>query len=237
MVTADHINRLFSDENCNLPNRIKGMEQDIDLLNYAIGNNDIKTFDYKGVKYYTEQGHEIISQLKADIEQADKALTELDQEIYTSFYWLADDEARARLCEHYSALLEYQILEKQDQERYMKIINEMSPVYTDMKTEDIETTLNQVYETEKEVKPRLQEIITDGAYNPYMSAEHRAALEKYVAEERKYFVTRYSNTNLAIFNEAMDAYAYVITKRRFDTKNDLLNFQLSLLTNQITNIL
>lgn len=228
MVTATHIINLFNDQNCNLPAYAKGIEQDINTLSYAQGNNEIKSFDYDGKKYKMNRAAEVIDQLKQECEKSLNQLKDLDQEIYTLCYHLADNNERIKLRQHYQELLAIQTVAQNDYDNYEQIVNEMSPVYQNLTSQQIEDTLDKVYSSEKKLKPRLKEILSDDKYNPYLTADKRAVLEKYSSEDLKYFVTRYSQTNLEIFNNAMDAYVKTISTCHFEIKNSALTFQLNL---------
>ncbi|WP_188413045.1 M48 family metallopeptidase [Mucilaginibacter galii] len=228
--TPHDINKLFSDDNCNLPKQIKGMQQDINLLTYAISNKDIKTFDYKGKKYYNARAQDIIDQITAEKNEAEKQLVGLDQTIYTSFYNLAQEQNRQLLEEKYQALIAHQKTTTDAYVLYEKLVEEINPVYSNMQFEQINDTLAKVYLTEKELKNRLQEITADDDYKASITPEQKEILDQYMPNDLKYFDGQhYDNENLVLFNKATVAYVNITVQRFYELKNSLLNFKLKLL--------
>lgn len=229
-VTANAINRLFSDDNCNLPKLIKGMQQDINLLTYTIGNKDIKTFDYKGVKYDNKCAEDIINQITAEQKQAEQQLSNLDQTIYASFYHLANTGQKSTLAQKCKALMDHQKLAAEAYALYDKLTEEVNPVYNNMQFEQINDTLAKVYVTEKEFKTRLQQIAVDEQYVLSITPEQKEVLDSYLPNELKYFDGQhYDNENLVLFNKAAVAYINITNKRFYELKSGLLNFKLELL--------
>jgi Zn-dependent protease with chaperone function len=229
-VTAVAIHNLFNSENCNLPRHINGMQQDIDLLNFAATNTDIKTFDYKGIKYYNKSAADVSATIALELTKEEQKLRELDQHIYNLFYGLANDEGKLELKTGYQTLIDFQETAEQATALYGKLMAEMSPVYGTMQFADINDTLAKVYQTEKQLKAQLTQMLNTNEYSGCISPEQLTTVEKYLAEDWKYFDGQvYNNDNLAIFNNAADTYILIINKKQYTLKNDLLNFKLSLL--------
>jgi Zn-dependent protease with chaperone function len=229
-ITAAAIDRLFSDDNCNLPKQIKGMQQDINLLTYTMGNKDIKTFDYKGKKYTNDKAEEIINQISSDQKQAELQLSNLDQTIYTSFYTLAGTSMQSLLAQKYVTLMEQQKIVTNAYNLYEKLMEEVNPVYDTLQFDEINDTLAKVYITEKELKSHLQQIANDEHYTSNITPEQKEVLDRYLPNDLKYFDGKhYDNENLVLFNKAAVAYIQIIGQRFYEVKNDLLTFKLDLL--------
>jgi hypothetical protein len=85
-----------------------------------------------------------------------------------------------------------------------------------------------VYKQEKQLKPRIKEIIADEETKPYFSQEQLTAIDKYVSSNWIYFnEPTYDNAAITIFNAGIGSYINGVSKRNFELKKDLLNFQLT----------
>jgi Zn-dependent protease with chaperone function len=222
---------LFSDANCNIPQQIEGLKQDINTVDIIADKNyKINTFDFKGAKYSRRQTPKVKEQLVAELEAAEVRMKELDKAAYHYFTTVAkDDGERQALKAGYKQLFEAQDEMNEDISLYEKLMQQISPIYSTMEFAAINHTLKRVYTTEAQIKPRLQHLVNDDKFKTYISTEQKIALEKYLGNDWKYFDgVKYDEAAIAVFNEAMTAYINVIVERHFQLKKALLNLQVQL---------
>jgi Zn-dependent protease with chaperone function len=222
---------LFTDAHCGLPKRIERMQQDMAILDtLASTRKDVKTFDYKGTKYKTEEAPVISSIIDQERREAVKQQETLDRNIFIYFYNICKDEQH---CETFAAkyrkLFKYQADAAQDYELYNNTMSVFNNVYNTMTVENINRTLNQVYKYERELKPRIEAVITDAETRSYMVDEQLQALDKYLSSKWMYYYEpKYDNAAIAVFNTGVATYISAVSKRNFEIKKDLLNYQADL---------
>ena len=220
---------LFTEDNRGLPRTMERMEQDMSTLDTIISvRKDIKTFDYKGTKYHSAEARTIRDGIEKEHHSTQKQIDELDKRIFIHFYNSAgNDQNRATLVEKYRNYLRLQISAVQDYDLYNNIMAVFSRVYNTMPHEEIHQVVNNVYKQEMKLKPRMKEIIADEETLRYFSEEQLAAIDKYVSSKWVYFhEPTYDNEAIKIFNEGTGSYINGVSKRNFELKKDLLNFQL-----------
>lgn len=220
---------LFTEDNRSLPRTMERMEQDMSTLDTIISvRKDIKTFDYKGTKYRSAEAQAIRDIIENERHNTQQQIDELDRQIFIHFYNSAkSDQCRTTLIEKYRNYLRLQISAVQDYDLYNNIMAVFTRVYNTMPHEEIHRVVNNVYKQEKQLKPRIKEVIADPETQPYFSEEQLTEIDKYVSSNWVYFnEPTYDNEAIKIFNEGIGSYINGISKRNFELKKDLLNFQL-----------
>ncbi len=222
--------QLFTEDNRNLPKTVERMTQDMATLDTIIDvRKDIKTFDFKGTKYAAKEAPAIREIIDKERSNTLKQIDELDKRIFIHFYNLAqNDQFRTALVEKYRNYLRLQTSAALDYDLYNNIMVVFNRVYNTMPHEEIHRVVNNVYKQEKQLKPRIKEIVDDEETRPYFSLEQLAAIDKYISLNWVYFnEPTYDNAAIKVFNEGTGSYIDGISKRNFELKKDLLNFQLS----------
>lgn len=222
---------LFDDQNTSLPRAVERMATDIGLLD-TIANeaSGIKTFDYKGNKYKRKSAADIKAIIEAERTEAINAMEALDKQIFIYFYKMAGrDTLREELVHSYRKLFTCQEKATADYEQYNDIMQVFSAVYQTMPYQQIEETLDVVYEKEKGVKLRMQEVIADENISRLIPADELADLNTYLSSPQTYFAdSNYDEQAIGIFNRATSAYIAAVSRYHFGLKKVLLNFQLSI---------
>jgi hypothetical protein len=223
---------LFTEENCNLPKAITGMQNDIaTLTNIAAGTNtDINNFDFEGTNYSKDDAQNVKETIAAQLEAARQKIASLDKDIFIYFYQLAENKGLQKaLSDRYKQALSYQYLAKPDYDNYNNVMKDLSPIYGRMKPDAIYDTINKVYYREKAVKPRIKEVITDPALTPYLSYAKKQAVETYLSKSWVYYTQpSYDNNAIRVLNSGLSAYISIISERNFRYKKSLFDFQLTL---------
>lgn len=222
---------ILSDDNCNLPNKIMGMIQDMRSLEMidASSKADIKTFDFRGTKHYREDAAGISKLIGEEIESAGKRIEVLDKEIFIFCYRNAESDAqKTELAEAYRDHFKVQQETQKEYDAREKVVNAMAPVYQKMKMNDIYRTIDEVYLQEKTVRPLLRELLDNGELKMLINDKQRVDIEKYLSKKLVYFTEpSYNNQALAIFNDAMSSWFGIAAEREYRSKKALLDLQLA----------
>jgi len=224
---------LLSDENCNIPKLINAIEVDIAKLDILIESqsDDIRSFDFKGMKYYPKDAGNIKEQLTAELKENEAMLVNLDKNIFRMFYQAAStDDLKRELIAHYEMVFKYQADAIQDFGNYNTMMNAIKPVYTHMSYSNIYATVNHIYDVEKDVKPRMTEVLAESNTQSFVNESQATILDKYLQNKHVYFLEpKYDNQALGILNSAMSAYIDILYRRNHKFKCELFDFQLKLI--------
>ena len=225
-------NEFFTDENCNLPNVIAGMENDIKLLDIiSAKKEEAYTFDFEGVKYTKDDAQKIKTTINERLKKTNEQLAALDKAAFLFFYMATDDaQLKDQLAWDYKKMFEYQEASKQDYGYYDGIMRDISPIYTKMKPAAIYETLKKVYNKEPIVKARIKALMTTKNFTDHINEDQKTAIETYISETHTYYYEpNYNNRAIGIFNNGINAYISVISGRNFNQKKKLFDFQLTLI--------
>jgi len=229
-----HFNDLFSDENSNIPKLVNAINLDIAKLDSLIENNSnhIKSFDFKGVKYYPKDAANIKEQLTNELKEKENKLVDLDKNVFRMFYKAASTEdEKKQLITHYEKVFKYQADAQQDFGNYNMMMNAIQPVYTTMSYSNIYSAVNHIYDVEKDIKPRITEVLAETGTQPFIDEAQATALDKYLKNKLVYFLEpKYDNQALSTLNNAMGIYVDVLYRRNHQFKKDLFDFQLTLIS-------
>lgn len=225
------IDELLSDTNCSLPRTAETMQQDMATLDTLIDvRKDIKTFDYKGVKYKSTEAQTVRNLIEKERLHILKNTEELDKSLFIYYYKNCKTEVNQQLLAgKYRNLFKYQAEAIKDYDLYNNIMSVFSKVYNSMTAENIHSTVNTVYNHEQQLKPRIQEIIADEETRSHINEDELKAIDKYLKSKWVYYYEpSYDNEAIGIFNAGVGNYISAVAKRNFELKKDLLNFQTSL---------
>ena len=220
---------LFSPENCALLAEIKKTEGTINALEQITEiRTDVKTFDYKGIKYKRGEAADIQAQLESRRANAVKQIEEIDKKAFIYFYNLAETpELRTQLVDKYRYLFTLQKDAVKHYDLHNDMMRAMNPVYGRMNPIQIMNTLDHVYKQERKIKPRIKEIIADEKMKSYMNEEQLKMLANYIDAKLVYYLEpTYDNKAISTFNKAMDAYISAISNRNYMVIKDLLDYQI-----------
>ncbi len=229
ITTFEH---LFTEENCNLPKAIIGMQHDIaTLTNISEGSTDIINFDFEGTSYSKDSADDINKIINTQIEAAREKIASLDKDIFIYFYQLAERKGlEQQILDKYHQIFNYQQLAQADYDNYNNLMKELSPIYTKMQPGEIYETLDLVYKREKTVKRRISEVMADPLLTPYITDTKKQPIDTYLSKNWVYYAEPvYDNNAIGVLNSAINAYVSIISERNFQHKKKLFDFQLSLI--------
>ncbi|MCD8741762.1 M48 family metalloprotease [Mucilaginibacter roseus] len=227
---------LFTDEKSNLPKRIDYLAVDIAKLDDIIEKrieSGVKTFDFKGTKYSNREAPAVKELLNQELQDAETSVKELDRQLFITAYANAGADDQQKLKDGYTLLFSYQQQDNGDYEIYNNVWAAFSPLFNTMPYAEIERAVAQLYNVEKRLKTRLQDIATGNSYQAVMTTAQTEAIEKYISNNWTYFAyPDYDNEAIATLEIALSTFIAVINERTFKHKKQLLDLQLKILNNK-----
>jgi Zn-dependent protease with chaperone function len=231
--SSEHFDALFSKEHSILPKQIDAIRMDIIKLQSVMESNsdDIRSFEYKGVKYYPKDAPGISALLAAELKENEARLGDLDRDIFRTFYKAARTaELKKELLRLHEKAFKYQREAAIDFGNCNRMVGLVRPVYAQMSYSNIYATVNKIYDLEREIKPRMTQVLSQVVTKPFIDEAQKALLDNYLLNNWVYFLEpKYDSNALNALNNGLNTYVEVLVRRNFQFKNELLNFQLSLL--------
>lgn len=228
--STETLDLLFSKEKVDMVYDDIAFENDRNiLLSIANKSIDIKSFDYDGQKYKSAQAQDLIPKIEKPQNAIRERIKENDVKIYKFFYNEALKKGNAAVLKE-----KYISFFKQDSEYEDKgsLYNNLSmatafiSVVTPFK--QIKENFKALLPKEIELKEEIKKLMVDETLSSEIPAQTTENFEKYLSKEWEYFNGEaYSNDNLQILFAAMNDYYYLISRKYFLTKVDLLSYQMA----------
>ncbi|MBK8874216.1 MAG: M48 family metalloprotease [Bacteroidetes bacterium] len=224
------IDMLFSKEKVDMVYDFIALENDKNVLtSLANKEYDIKSFDYDGQKYKSTEAHNLIQKIETDQNIIKERIKENDIKAYMYFYNECSKKGNASILKE-----KYINFFKQDSEYENKLaicnniigatgfINIVTPF------EQIRVKLRALLNLEFDLKKHIELLIDDETVKSEISQKTKENFKKYLSKEWEYFNGEsYYDDNLQILFAAANDYNYLISRKYFMTKLDLLNYQIT----------
>lgn len=224
---------ILSDAIAGLPLTINGLESDIEGLKQIMNKNIVvKTFDYDGRRYEADDANDLHDRLSKELQQKKTELEEADKKLFGYFFALAKQKGKeAELKEYYQEFSDSGTSGKADLENFIEITSIMQPLYQPgLMIEQATAIMNQVTLREGSLKARLQEIIGDTSFTPYIRESMRNNFRKLIDSNWAYFDgINFNQEALGVLNQALSDYNVVAFDRAMAAKKKILDWQLTLL--------
>jgi Zn-dependent protease with chaperone function len=228
------VDQLFSNEKIDMIYEFIALENDKNTLT-NIENNvfSVKTFDYDGKKYKAKEASVLIPKIEKEKEYLLSKITRNDIEIYCYFYHLAlEQKLETELKSHYIGFFKNDEEHDKKFELYLKLINSTEFVSNVTPFEQIISNFNTLKIIELELKNEIAALLKDELLKIEITEFIKENLEKYLSENWVYFSNNeYIDYELQILFKAINNYGYLLSRKYFLIKKDLLNFQIRLLPN------
>lgn len=230
------VDQLFSNEKIDMIYEFIALENDKNTLT-NIENNvfSVKTFDYDGKKYKAKEASVLIPKIEKEKEKEYllSKITRNDIEIYCYFYHLAlEQKLETELKSHYIGFFKNDEEHDKKFELYLKLINSTEFVSNVTPFEQIISNFNTLKIIELELKNEIAALLKDELLKIEITEFIKENLEKYLSENWVYFSNNeYIDYELQILFKAINNYGYLLSRKYFLIKKDLLNFQIRLLPN------
>ena len=222
------IDELFSDEKVDLVYTSIALHNDIQILT-SISNKAIlvKSFDYNGVRFKSNNSVSLIEELKPQLERLNELIKNNDLEIYKYFRCLEQQQNKPNILENlYVDFFEYDKIFESKYEIYNKLINDLQFTSVTTPFEQIRANFNRIMPTEELMKAEINQLLGDAVLCSEITMEIKEKLEKYTSATFDYFGgVSYFDENLDILYAAINSYGYLLSRKYFLMKKRLLTYQ------------
>lgn len=226
------LNDLFNNAAIDLVYCAISLENDIAILKQILcGDFKIKSFNYDGHKILSKNCGELIDRLEIDLKEIKQQIKENDIKIYSYFFGLANNQNKQEeLKKYYDVFFEQDKSYDEKFQYYIKIINASDFMYHTLPYDVIKRNMDLLNTEEEIFKTQIQKMLEDNLHKNAITVDMRVALNKYLSEEWRYFSANvYVEENIAILSQAIRDYQIVLSNTYFQTKKELLDFQVQLL--------
>jgi Zn-dependent protease with chaperone function len=223
---------LFSDQKVELVYTAIALQNDIETLKQIGDKNlQIKTFDYDGKKYKTEQSVALISKLSLELDQANEAVKQNDINIYNFLNKCEQTDGKTSKLELlYREFFDFEKRFEAKYEIYTKMSSALQFINLNTPFDLIRSNFRGVDPLEIELKSSIKELLEDIRYQPEITQAIKESFELYLSKQWLYFGhEQYYNDNLDVLFTALNNYAFLLSKGFFSLKKELLKYQEELL--------
>lgn len=233
--SVQELKDLFSNSKVDLVYSSISLENDINTINQiANGNFKIKSFSYDGHKVSAKNAQELANDLELDLKKVKEEIVENDKRIYCYFLELANKQnKREEYIKLYKDLFDIDKKYDENFDYYIKMINASEFIYRTCTVDVINKSMTLLKNEEDRFKNQIEKILENNTFKKIITIEMRAAFSKYLSEDWVYFDgSQYLEEVLKLLSESMHNYQIVISKTFFQTKKELLDYQVQLLNHE-----
>ena len=227
---SETMDMLFGKEKVDMVYDFIAFENDKNVLtNIANKEYDIKSFDYDGQKYKSTEAQNLIPKIETDQNSIKERIKENDLKIYKYFYNKSLKKGNASILKE-----KYINFFKQNSEYgtkvalYIKIGEATGFISIVTPFEQIRENLKALLPLELELKTQIKLLTDDETLKNDISQQTKENFKRYLSKEWEYFNGEsYYDDNLQILFAAANDYNYLLSRKYFLTKLDLLNYQIA----------
>lgn len=232
-VINDDLTTLFSNEAVDEVYTLVSLESDISSLRQiSEGSNDIKSFDYDGIKYSPSDCQKLITELESQVDEVKSSISRNDVNIYKHFLKLAEQQGKEEVLK--GLYQSFFAIEQSFDEKYgvyIKMLNVSNFIFQTTPVEIISENLKALKETETEFKKEIKLTLTEEEFQSVLTEEIKANFTDYLANYYTFFYDEaYKTEELNVLFTAINDYQIVLAKTHFTAKKRLLDYQVSLVT-------
>lgn len=223
---------LFSREKVNLVYNYIALENDKNILN-AIRQKEIKikTFEYDGYRYKVKQADDVMVKIDHELENSKKQIAENDISIYRFFY----NQALKKGCDN-ELKNKYQLFFNQNPiyDKRIGIYNKFADLANQLikatQQSQIKAIFIEIAHSGVELKSEIKTIIENPLLEKEMTKAIKDNFEEYLSKEWIYSANdTLNNEYLNTLFIAVNDFRHMALREYFMVKQDLLNYQISLL--------
>lgn len=221
-LNQNHID-FFSEEKVAKNISLMALINDIHLIK-SIANDfiDASSFDYDGKRYSKNQAKDLYIELEAKQRNLETIINENDKNIFAYFRYL-NQIKKSGFLEKFHLLLEYDKSFPEKVNFYNKCFEMLSFTGENFEFEDILSNFKRFKPYENQLKNELRELLNDKNILEELKPDDKNKILKFLDEDLVYFGhTRYLDHNLKLLFNALQFYYYLISRRYFFLKKDLL---------------
>lgn len=223
---------LFGDEKIDLVYTFVALQNDIATLE-KIANKSypIKSYDYNGKKYQQKNTHQLLVQLKKELEERTQQIKKNDSQIF--HFFKEQEKAKGEsglLVNHYKALFDFDQIYEERWSLYNQLLEATEFIQYTTPFDQIQSNFVKVKSLEEKLKEVVQELTKEDWYEGEVNAALKEDLEKYLSRDWEYFANeKYNDKNLELLFTAINHFQYLNSRGFFMLKKKLLNYQAELL--------
>ena len=223
---------LFSREKVNLVYNYIALENDKNILN-AISQKEIKikTFEYDGYRYKVKQADDVMVKIDHELENSKKQIAENDISIYRFFY----NQALKKGCDN-ELKNKYQLFFNQNpiyDKRigiYSKFADLANRLIKATQQSQVKAIFIEIAHSGVELKSEIKTIIENPLLEKEITKTIKDNFEEYLSKEWIYSANdTLNNEYLNTLFIAVNDFRHMALREYFLVKQDLLNYQISLL--------
>ena len=225
---------LYSNEMVDLVYSAIAIQNDTETLK-CISNNSlsIKTFDYDGVRYKRNDADGLVGKLKAELESINMKIKRNDTDVYHFFRRLENEQNKPEKLECiYKEFFEFDKTYDSKYDIYTQLLNELQFVSVTTPFELIRINFNRIKPQEETLKQEINQLLSNSIFTTEITQEIKQNLERYISKTWEYFGrTSYFDEHLNLLYTSMHNYAYLLSRKYFLLKKELLTYQEELIKN------
>ena len=228
------MDELFSDEKVDLVYTAVALQNDIETLK-SISNKEllVKTFDYKGIKYKSKKSGKLIEELKPELEKLNELIKLNDYKIYEFFKSKEQQQNKPDTLE--KLYIEFFEFDKNFDSKYgiyTNLINRLQFVSLTTPFDKIKSNFKEIEPDEALLKSELNLLLSDSLLKDEITLELKEKLAQFSSAKLDYFGgVSYDEENLDLLFSAINTYAYLLSRKYFIMKRNLLSYQEELIKN------
>ena len=225
---------LFSDEKVDLVYTAFALQNDIETLK-SISNKEllVKTFDYNGIKYKSKKSGKLTEELKPELEKLNELIKLNDYKIYEFFKSKEQQQNKPDTLE--KLYIEFFEFDKNFDSKYgiyTNLINRLQFVSLTTPFDKIKSNFKEIEPDEALLKSELNRLLSDSLLKDEITVELKEKLAQFSSAKLDYFGgVSYDEENLDLLFSAINTYAYLLSRKYFIMKRNLLSYQEELIKN------
>lgn len=225
---------LFSDEKVDLVYTAFALQNDIETLK-SISNKEllVKTFDYNGIKYKSKKSGKLIEELMPELEKLNELIKLNDYKIYEFFKSKEQQQNKPDTLE--KLYIEFFEFDKNFDSKYgiyTNLINRLQFVSLTTPFDKIKSNFKEIEPDEALLKSELNRLLSDSLLKDEITVELKEKLAQFSSAKLDYFGgVSYDEENLDLLFSAINTYAYLLSRKYFIMKRNLLSYQEELIKN------
>ena len=219
---------LFSDEQVDLVNTAIALQNDLNILTeIADKKYAVKTFDYNGVRYKAKQSGELIKELTPELELLNARIKSNDQCIFNFFLRKEKELNKPELLTQ--LYRNFEAFDKKfdaDYALYTQLLSELEFVSVTTPFEKIKSNFENIKPTEAALKQAIAMLLTDSYLQSEIPDAMKENFKHYLSQPWEYFGgVSYFDENLSVLYTALHHFAYLLSRKYFLMKKELLVYQ------------
>lgn len=222
---------LFSDERVDWVYTALALQNDMESLKKIADKSlVVKTFDYDGMRFKRKDAGALAEKLKHELDTLKTKINQNDLQIFHYFHSIEIQQGGSpRLANMYQEYFAYDTWSDKGYELYNQLVKSLHFVSVRTPNEEIVRNLAAILPLEREIRQSIQELLRSQHYSKDLTRDMRNNLEEFVSKDHSYFDgANYNNENLAMLDKALSNFTFLLSRKFFMLKKEILDYQIEL---------